>query len=95
MKGKGQRPEGAANADRDTSPSIKSGLDQHGSRVTVRIVLRQADQENISATRTEGERRTDQSVSSLSTDLHRNGHRAFTRLPDEGQHRYLLERTYR
>ena len=70
-------------------------MDQHGSRVTVRIVLWQANQENTSATRTEGERRTDQSFPSLSTDLHRNGHRAFTRLPDEGQHRYLLERTYR
>ena len=70
-------------------------MDQHGPRVTVRIVLRQANQENISATRMEGERRTDQSFPSLSTDLHRNGHRAFTRLPDMGQHRYLLERTYR
>ena len=56
-KGKGRRPKGAANADRDTSPSIKSGVDQHGTRVTVRIVLRQANQENISATRTEGEHR--------------------------------------
>ena len=65
------------------------------SRDTVRIVLRQANQENISATRTEAERRTDQSFPSLSTDFYRNGHRAFTRLPDEGQHRYLLERTYR
>ena len=64
-------------------------------RITVRIVLRQASQENISATRTKGERRTDQSFPSLSTDLYRNGHRAFTRLPDEGQHRYLHERTYR
>ena len=32
-------------------------MDQHGTRVTVRIVLRQANQENISATRTDGERR--------------------------------------
>ena len=64
---------------------------------TVHIVLRQANQENISATRTEGEHRTNQFklFPSLSTDLYSNGHLAFTRLPDEGQHRYLLERTYR
>ena len=62
--------------------------------LTVHIVLRQANQENISAIRTEGGRRTDQLFSRLSTDLHHNGHRAFTHLPDEGQHRYLLERTY-
>ena len=42
-----------------------------------------------------GECRTDQSLPSLSTDFHCSGHRTFTRLPDEGQHRYLLERTYR
>ena len=44
-KEKGRRPKGAANADQDISPSIKSGLDQHNSWVTVRIVLRQANQE--------------------------------------------------
>ena len=60
-KEKGQCPKRVANADQDTSPSIKSRLDQHGTWVTVCIVLRQANQENISATRMEGERRTDQS----------------------------------
>ena len=30
MKGKGRRPKEAANADRETLPFIKSGLDQHG-----------------------------------------------------------------
>ena len=48
-KGKGRHPKGAANADQDTSPSVKSGMHQHGSRVTVRIILRQANQEVISS----------------------------------------------
>ena len=55
-------------------------------RPTRRISPRQGWKENA---------KTDQSLPSLSTDLHCTGQRAFTRLPDEDQHRYLLERTYR